>query len=385
MTYGFFPEAVRRLPRARLVASCKLYFGMDLDTDRIWLVLGAVVGTLWCMVVFLRGGLLAGCAAVLLAGIVFGQRFFSLATPLFPLTADRLLTVLLVAQYLLWRRLGWTLRKPLTAADYLVTAFLLVLAVSTMNTTGKPETGNRCRACCSSTSCRWCVLDCPASGADGRGAMRSSPVLRPSVFTWHLRPSARLRGLTAFVVPSYIASPRFPMFLGRGRGPFLNPAGNGMAMAICLAAGCMWWQRSGRSGRSAIVCFNLAMLLGIYSTYTRCAWMGGLCGLVVAIAAQLPRGWRMRFVAGVVLAGALLVAAQWESMVAFKRDKGVAAERYGGIGRVAPLLARVAWNMFLDHPLFGVGLGHYMDHNTDYTTDHSVESAVVESAALRAA
>ena len=34
-----------------------LYFGMD----PIWLVLGAVVGTVWCAVLFLRGGLLAGC------------------------------------------------------------------------------------------------------------------------------------------------------------------------------------------------------------------------------------------------------------------------------------------------------------------------------------
>ena len=89
---------------------------------------------------------------------------------------------------------------------------------------------------------------------------------------------------------------------------------------------------------------------------------------------RLPRGWRLRFVGGVLAAGLLVVAVQWESMVAFKRDKGLSARETQDSAESRPLLARVAWNMFLDYPLFGVGLGHYRDHNTDYTTDRSIDA-----------
>jgi hypothetical protein len=96
------------------------------------LVIAATAGLLWTGVVFLRGGLVGGALLVLLAGSCFGHPFFNVRLEPLPLTSDRLLLAVLSAQYFLYRRWGWTDPKPLARADYLLGAFLLVLAVSTL-------------------------------------------------------------------------------------------------------------------------------------------------------------------------------------------------------------------------------------------------------------
>ena len=74
-------------------------------------VIAGIVGLFWGLVVFLRGGLLGGCLAVLLAGTCFSVPFFKIELGPLPLTADRLLLVLLVGQYVLWRRWGLARRS----------------------------------------------------------------------------------------------------------------------------------------------------------------------------------------------------------------------------------------------------------------------------------
>ena len=74
----------------------------------------------------------ADALLVLLAGSCFGHPFFNVPTGAVPLTADRLLLVVLLAQYVVYRHWGWTDPKPLAKADYLLGAFLVVLLVSTL-------------------------------------------------------------------------------------------------------------------------------------------------------------------------------------------------------------------------------------------------------------
>ena len=55
---------------------------------------------------------------------------------------------------------------------------------------------------------------------------------------------AETRGMPALVFPKYILTSEFTEFLGRGRGPFLNPVTNGIFMAVCICCTLMWWPRT---------------------------------------------------------------------------------------------------------------------------------------------
>ena len=51
------------------------------------------------------------------------------------------------------------------------------------------------------------------------------------------------------VYPKYIMDPKFAEFLGRGRGPLLNPAANGILLTLALSCGVMpvlWYRHIGR-------------------------------------------------------------------------------------------------------------------------------------------
>ena len=76
---------------------------------------------------------------------------------------------------------------------------------------------------------------------------------------------------------------KFTEFLGRGRGPLLNPAANGMLLGTCLAAGLMAWPRAPRWGQLALVAYSGLLYVGIACTMTRSAWMGGGLGLLLII------------------------------------------------------------------------------------------------------
>ena len=87
-------------------------------------VIAGIVGLIWGAVVFLRGGLLGGCLAVLLAGTCFSVPFFKIELGPLPLTADRVLLVLLVVQYVVWRRWGLADPKPLGKPEIILLVFI---------------------------------------------------------------------------------------------------------------------------------------------------------------------------------------------------------------------------------------------------------------------
>ena len=121
LAWGFSAEAI--------VCARLLSRGM---TDVEWLLaIGAVAALAWVAVVLVRGGLVGGALAVLLAGSCCGFPFFNLPMGPLPLTADRLLLGVLMAQYVVYRQWGRTDPKPLATADYLLIALLVVLVGST--------------------------------------------------------------------------------------------------------------------------------------------------------------------------------------------------------------------------------------------------------------
>lgn len=175
----------------------------------------------------------------------------------------------------------------------------------------------------------------------------------------------------SLVYPTYVRSPDFVEFFGRGRGPLLNPAANGFFMGVCLCAGLMWWPRLSRPGQLGILAAMPLAAWGVYSTFTRSAWLGVALGVLIVVGCSLPKVWRATVLGSILLVATVGVACTWQHFVAFKRDKNMDANEALESAKLRPILARVAWNMFLDRPLWGFGLGQYVPESRAYLHDRA--------------
>ena len=339
-------------------------------------VIAALVALVWAAVVFVRGGLLGTSLLLLLAGACFSFDFLRVPVGAVPLTVDRILWVVLLVQYLIWRRLQRADPKPIGKPELVLCAFVGLLVLSTF------------------------AADWRADGCE--------PVARLIIFYlmplglyWVVRQSALSKTgvlaifgcLAAFgaylavttiaetcevwwlVFPKYIyttTSSTELEFIGRGRGPLLNPVGNGILLAVCLSAALMGWPRFHRPGRLMLIALSLLVITAIGCTLTRSAWLGGAVGLAVLVGLAIPAKWRVPVLGGGVLVAVLLVATQWQHIVAFKRDRDLTAEHTAESVAMRPILATVTWKMFLDRPLFGCGLFQYPDQSRYYLSDRSV-------------
>ena len=152
----------------------------------------------------------------------------------------------------------------------------------------------------------------------------------------------------------------------------LSPTGsqwviNGYLLALGFCALLMWWPRLNRLGQLALLGVAVLFLAGFYSTLTRCVWLGAVAMLSVIATLTLPRSWRMPILGGVMLTGILVAATQWERLLSYKREEGRGAHEAAESVELRPILATVAWKMFLKQPLFGCGFGH--DRGQDRLAD----------------
>jgi O-antigen ligase len=338
-------------------------------------IIAGVVGLIWGGVLFLRGGLLGGCLAVLLAGTCFGVPFYKIQLGPVPLTADRVLLVLLVGQYVVWRRFGWADPKPLGKPEILLLAFLPVLIFGTFRADWEANNYQ---------PVAWLIVY----------------YLMPAVVYWIARQAkySERAMLTIFgclalfgvylagtaiaeyfklwwlVFPKYIATTAATAdaeFVGRGRGPLLNPIATGVMLSICLAGALMWWPWLRRAGQLLLLAVTLVMLAGIYCSLTRSVWMGGILVVALAVGLALPWSWRLPLLSAGVLSTVLLVATQWENLLSFKRDEALSAQQTAESAELRPIMARVAWLMFLDRPLLGCGYAQYGPEHRNYLSDRS--------------
>jgi O-antigen ligase len=337
-------------------------------------LIAAAGALIWGALLLCRGGLLAGTLVVLLAGICFGQPFFTLPFGPVPLTADRALFGILLGLTLCYRQWGWTNPKPATSADWCLCAFVLVFALSTLTHDWSAHKwlpmAQLLFAYLMPLVMYWIVRQAAVSERAIWGLL-----LVVAVFGLYLAVTAiaETHQLWALVFPKYIASPATVEFFGRGRGPLLNPAGSGILQGLCMMSALMRWPRLSRRGKLLLLLAMPLYAWGIYSTLTRSAWMGMGLGLLVVVGLTLPRSWRMPVIGFLVLAAVPLVALNFDSVLAFKRDKRLSAEEAAESARLRPILAVVAWQMFLDRPLFGCGAGQYFLECRPYLSDRSID------------
>jgi O-antigen ligase len=344
-----------------------------LDMDFI-LIIAALVGFVWGTFVLVRGGLVAGALLVLLAGSCFGHSFYNYPGGPIPATADRVLLLVLAGQYLIYRRLGLADPKPITRTEIALTAFVALLVASTL---GHDWQVNNFQPVARllfyylmPLALYWIVRQAAVSERALVWVFGSL-----AAFGVYLAATAvaENHGAWSWVFPSYIASPEYVQFFGRGRGPFLNPAGLGVFLGVCLCASLILWPRANRFGRTLLLLATPIYLWGIYSTLTRSVWMGAAMGVFVLACLTVPRVWRPALVVATLVAAVAVAAFGWEHLVAFKRDKDVSTEQMAESAELRPILATVAWHMFLDRPLLGCGFGQYDMESRPYFSDRSTD------------
>lgn len=340
-------------------------------------VLLGIAGLVWAAILYLRGGLLGGLLAVMLSGVCFGLPFFKLSLGAVPLTIDRILLVVLVGQYLLYRRWGRTDPKPLGKPEIALCLFTAWMVLSTFTADWRAMEFQP-----ASRMVIFCVMPFAVYWIARQTPLTERSVLALfaciGLFGAYLAATALAEYFQAWslVFPRHIVSTAAENkleFIGRGRGPLLNPVGNGMLLAVCLAATLMWWPRLGRPRQLLLLPLVGLLAAGIYCSMTRSAWMGGLLGVALCVGLGMPKNWRLPVLGGGLLVAVLLAATQWDSLMAFKRDRSLTAQQTAESVHLRPVLARIAWNMFLDHPLFGCGYAQYQIEHLDYTTDRSAD------------
>ena len=275
-------------------------------------------------------------------------------------------------QYVLSRRLGLATPKPLGRAEVALLAFVGVVVASTFLHDWRVDHAQPVARLVLSyvmpLGIYWIARESPLTERSVLAVFGLTAALGIylAVTAW-----AETHQLWWLVYPKYIASSTaYSEFYGRGRGPLLNPAGCGLFQGVGLVCLLLWWPRVGRAGKVMLLAASAVLCLGIYSTLTRSAWMGAGLGLMLLLAVTVPRAWRVPLV-GAVLLAALLLATQWERLLSFKRDRNLDAQAAAESVKLRPILAVVAWHMFLDRPLTGCGFGQYERESGPYFADRT--------------
>ncbi len=177
------------------------------------------------------------------------------------------------------------------------------------------------------------------------------------------------RGFGGLVFPRFIMDPDYEEFLGRGRGPFLNPVSNGVFQVVGLASLWMWWPGASTRRRAVVLCLAALMCAGIYSTFTRSVWLGLVTAAGIAVFLPSKRQAKGGMVIAAALVGIMLFPVIGEKLLSFKRDKNVTVSEMENSARLRPLFVTVATRMVVDRPLFGCGFGQYAREKYPYLQD----------------
>ena len=308
--------------------------------------------------------------AVLLSGSVFGFEFFHLAGGPIPITLDRLLLVALMMLSVVFFIRGSEQLRPVNLADLLILAWVGFNALSALTHDWRFHNNlpaSRLLFFYLFPLALYLVIRTVRLGISDLKWI----ALALGGFGLYLAITAiaETREMSAWVFPRYIMNTTEQEFLGRGRGPFLNPVANGIFMVVCCCSLWMWWPGSSQRGRAWIAGLTVILAAGIFCTLTRSVWIG-----FVASAGGFIWYPASRKIKGLILIiGTLCSVAAFptvgERIFSFKRDRQVSQADMEQSAALRPLFAIVAWNMFQDRPLVGCGFGQYARAKYPYLQD----------------
>ncbi len=303
---------------------------------------------------------------VLVMGVVFGPAFFAIDGPI-QISLDRVLWGLMLFYMAVNLRLGNFELPKLTRTDIAIAVaacWFLVRCIPAVEVPDGPNPISRWLFYVAMPLGMYVAFRVvPIGQADVRWFSR---VLLGLGVYLSLTAIFEVTGAHALVFPRHVVDPKIWEFFGRGRGPLLNPSGNGIMMTASLVLGAVqFFQTKGRS-RVIFAVLVVIMLGGIYATLTRSAWMGAGAALGIVALVYVPRWLRVLGLATVVLLGGAMAMGLKDQLMQIKRDKHLTAADAEKSVQLRPLLAIVGWEMIKDRPLTGHGFGHYYEFSGPY-------------------
>jgi len=333
----------------------------------------------WAIIVLPKVRLVMLCTLVLITGTFFGPSFFAIDGPL-QLSVDRLLfggVIALGISLVLRGNLGV---PKLSTPDYLVGAMVAWYLLSAV-TAGEAPKGI-------SPIGTWVFyIFLPAMiyalvriSQPTAGDIKSivSITIGLGVYIAVIG-FFETRGWYALVFPRYIVDTNFWEFLGRARGPLMNPSANGIVLTIALSFAVLRAYHGNRSQVMVYGILSLLILLGIYCTLTRGVWIGAVFAVVAMFWRSTPRWVKVLGVLSLVLFGSMAAMGLKEQLLNMKRDKNLSAEDSAKSVALRPLLAVVAYEMFKDSPLTGHGFSVYREASKPYFQNPSYEMPLEQS------
>jgi putative inorganic carbon (hco3(-)) transporter len=168
-------------------------------------------------------------------------------------------------------------------------------------------------------------------------------------------------GAEALIVPAYIADPSVGIHYGRARGPFVEAAGNGLALVMCGVACALalavWKRRRWVAALGLLLC-----VMGVEFTLTRQVWLAAAAATVIAMLVHpvLRRGLIPAALGAVTIVAAVLLLVPGFT--------GKAEDRFASERPVWDRLNSndAALRMAADRPLDGFGWYRFADAGRDY-------------------
>lgn len=165
--------------------------------------------------------------------------------------------------------------------------------------------------------------------------------------------------LRALLWPSFIGDPSVGIHWGRVRGPFVSSPAMGLALVFCFFSNLVLARHTTHGRQWLLYALDALMLPVIFWTRTRSVWLAfALCMLIWLFysSRRLTRIIAVSLMAALVMVVAVL---NMENFLGAERAKG-------GLTDVGPILLRIGLaeitaEMVADHPLTGVGFGHFRD------------------------
>ncbi len=307
---------------------------------------------------------------VVLAGSIFGHDFFHIAAGPVPITFDRLILLGTLAVFgVLWLLGRENLRK-LNRVDISILILMAVISFSTVSHNWKILNNMPASRLLffnlMPLAIYWVVRTCNLNSAD----LKFIAIIVGMLGLYlALTAVAEVCEYSAVIFPKYIIDSEFEEFLGRGRGPFLNPVSNGIFMTTSFCCVLMWWPRVNLSRKTLVAVISLVIAIGVYATLTRSVWLGliAACGLFVWLPANRPAKGAMVVAAALSLIITFPILS--EKIFSFKRDKNVTQAEMEQSAELRPLFAIIAVNMFKDRPVMGFGFGQYAKAKYPYLQD----------------
>ena len=322
----------------------------------------------WTLPIVREGRLLALGTAVLLAGALFGPAFYAVEAGV-QWSIDRLLLLGLLGLIVVRWRFGEVSLRPLSRVDWLLVGlagWLLLRALPAEAIMGGTPPTSRWLAFVAMPMALYSVARIVP--VNDRDVGRFLDVMIGLSVYLAVTALLEVSGLHAFVFPRYIVDPAEWEFFGRGRGPFLNPVGNGIVLTAALAAAVCRLVQSGRCGKLGFGVVILLLTAGIVATLTRSVWVGAVLAVAISGLVFLPRSVQLLAVAAAVLGTVALASGLKDELLHLSRDKDLSASDAAKSVELRPLLAIVAWEMFQDRPLTGHGYGGYLVSARPYHT-----------------